>query len=578
MDFRLLWVIVKRDVKNSLAVSRSGRKGLILTAFLWALSIAMVMGIFYGARKLFTFTEVQLQAFPGLRNVLDFNLLNVVAIFAFVMIFVTEMQMIYRMLYESGDLPFLLSQPIPIGTVFASKFLGAYVQVLLTNLMFTGPVWLAYGVARQAPLFYYPVALAGVALATLLACSTVSLMMVAVMGYIPGRRMKQLTITAGAVFGLIVVLISQIATRKMAEANVLESLQQLGSMSLTQLWYLPSTWLVNMSLGLVPGFGVQALPGALALAFTSLSFTWLTVAVAGKQFLRGWSGASEEGTRIKRASVRTGVRTGVGPSARSARAPLGASLQGVSWALLKKDLTLMFRDPMTWYNLLVGVVVLVFFVLNVKGDAPDTAERLAIQRGLMLVMPAFMAAVSVGQMGGVSLSLEASRFWLLACQPCSGKEVFRAKMAYAFAPGAVLAVAYVIGVKLVGDVSMYPIWLCILVVLAMVLAVSAFQVLLDSLFPDFTLRIGFGETKTSGKNAGKLLMNMFGSMGLVAGMAFVLLLPGFRWATERFGSSALWVSFGILLLMAAGIFALAQRVAASRVDRYLTNWTSGSGS
>lgn len=574
MDFRLLWIIIKRDVKGSLAVSRSGRKGLILTALLWALSIAMVVGIFYGARKLFTFTEVQLQAFPGLRNVLDFNLLNVVAIFAFVMIFVTEMQMIYRMLYELGDLPFLLSQPIPIGTVFASKFLGAYVQVLLTNLMFTGPVWVAYGVARQAPLFYYPVALAGVPLATLLACSTVSLMMVAVMGYIPGRRMKQLTITAGAVFGLIVVLISQIASRKMAEANVLDSLQQLGSMSLTQLRYLPSTWLVNMSLGLVPGFGVQALPGALALAFTSLSFTWLTVAVAGKQFLRGWSGASEEGTPIKRAGVRASSR----PGARYTRPPLGRSLQGVSWALLKKDLTLMFRDPMTWYNLLVGVVVLVFFVLNVKGDAPDTAERLAIQRGMMLVMPAFMAAVSVGQMGGVSLSLEASRFWLLACQPCTGKEVFRAKMAYAFAAGAVLAVAYVLGVKIVGGVSMYPMWLSLLVVLTMVLAVSAFQVLLDSLFPDFTLRIAFGETKSSGKNAGKLLMNMLGSVGLVAGMAFVLLLPGFKWASRCLGSSALWVSLGILLLMAAGIFALAQRVAASRVDRYLTNWTSGSGS
>lgn len=572
MDFRLLWIIIKREVKNSLAVSRSGAKGLILTALSWALSIAMVVGIFYGARKLFTFTEVQLQAFPGLRNVLDFNLLNVVAIFAFVMIFVTGMQMIYRMLYESDDLPFLLSQPVPIETVFASKFLGVYVQVLLTNLMFTGPVWIAYGVARHAPLLYYPATLAGVALATLLACSSVSVMMVAVMGYVPGRRMKQMTITAGAVFGLIVVMISQIASRKMAEANVLESLQQLGSMSLKQLWYLPSTWLVNMSLGLVPGFGVRALPGALALVFTSLSFTWLTVAVAGKQFLRGWSGASEEGNGTKGAGVKTRVRVGV----RSTRTPLSGSLQGVSWALFKKDLTLMFRDPMTWYNLLVCVVVLVFFVLNVKGQTPDTARGLALQRGMMLVMPALMAAVSVGQTGGVSLSLEASRFWLLACQPCSGKEVFRAKMACAFAPGAVLAIAYVIAVKLVGGVSMYPTWLSTLVVLSMVLAVSAFQVLLDSLFPDFTLRIGFGETKTSGKNAAKILVNMFASMCLVAGMAFVLLLPGFRWATERLGSSALRVGIGILLLVAAAIFALAQRVAASRVDRYLTNWTSGS--
>ena len=58
----------------------------------------------------------------------------------------------------------------------------------------------------------------------------------------------------------------------------------------------------------------------------------------------------------------------------------------------------------------------------------------------------------------------------------------------------------------------------------MVLAAASIQILMDALFPDFTLKVEFGSSK-SGRGTGKLLTTMFSSMALVFLMVFILTFP-----------------------------------------------------
>ena len=64
----------------------------------------------------------------------------------------------------------------------------------------------------------------------------------------------------------------------------------------------------------------------------------------------------------------------------------------------------------------------------------------------------------------------------------------------------------------------------ILLGMSMVVAVASVQMLLDVSFPDFTLKVEFGSSK-SGRGTGKLLTTMLGSMVLVFLFFFIMILP-----------------------------------------------------
>jgi hypothetical protein len=96
-------------------------------------------------------------------------------------------------------------------------------------------------------------------------------------------------------------------------------------------------------------------------------------------------------------------------------------------------------------------------------------------------------------------------------------------MTYALLPPTVLFLLSLIAVSAFGLVQ-GPIGPVFLTGISMVVAVASVQILLDVFFPDFTLKVEFGSSK-SGRGTGKLLTTMLSSMVMIMAMFFVLILP-----------------------------------------------------
>lgn len=512
-------IILGRDLR-SLFVPGGGKRGMkmrLATVAGVILYLGLALAVGYGALKLFRYVEASLAFLPPFRMAVEVNILNGVTLFVLMMVFLTGMQVTYKTMYESDDIGFLMAQPVPVRSIFTAKFITSYSSLAAIAAAFGLPAWVGYGFAVRAGLRFYLVATSSLAMLLLTAHSAVSLLLLVAMRHLPGRKMKQLFIGASAIFGVLVVLVTQILSSRLQRTDdPSKMLEMIGKGQLAATWYLPSTWMVNSALGLIPEFGLSSVPNALALLVLAAALSLASVKASGSHFMAGWAGRTEEtgAGRKRRRPERVAARRSLFP-------------RSGYWTILRKDLRLLFRDPLVWYNLAVGVILIGFFIFNVT-EMPTrtsrTEEEGAVMLGsVMLLMPVMMGSVTGAQTGGVSISREGPCFWLVRQSPVAATDLFRAKMTYALLPPAALFILSTAGVEMAGAPH-YPLGLALLLGGSMVVAVASVQILLDVFFPDFTLKVEFGSAK-SGRGTGKLLTTMFASVGLVILLTFILTLP-----------------------------------------------------
>lgn len=554
-----VFMILKRDLRSLLVPS--GKKGLKsrLTFYLGVvLFLALGVAVGYGSYKLFAYLEATLSVVPAVKTAIEINVLNGISLFMLIMVFLTGIQTTYKTIYESDDIGFLMAQPVPVQSIFVAKFLTAYATLAATVLVIGLPAWLGYGVSIKAGPLFYLLALLLLALLLLVAHSLVAFLLLVAMKYLPGRKMKQLFIASSAIFGVLLVLLSQMASAQIQRTeDPSKMLEMIGRGQLERTWYLPSTWMVNAVLGTFREFGLNPLPYAMALVVSSVGLSTLAVRVSRGWFLAGWAGRTEE--------------TAVGVVKKRSRGR-GSSLavhstlpSGTYWTVLRKDLRLLFRDPLVWYNLVIGVIVVGFFIFNMKSQSSSPGfggQDSVVLGSVVTMMSVMMGSVAGAQTGGISVSREGASFWLVRGNPVDARGFFGAKITYALLPPAVLFALSVVAISLSG-LPHGSMGMVILMGASMVVTVASVQILLDVFFPDFTLKVEFGSSK-SGRGTGKLITTMLGSMVMVFALSFLLLLPttqiprrlfpGITMRTATLASQVAVVGIGVLIGGSAVIF------------------------
>lgn len=566
-----VWIILKRDLRS--LITPGGKKGLKgraapVLGVIGFIVFASLVG--YGAYKLFAYLEATLAFLPGFKAAIEVNVLNGTALFVLIMVFLTGIQTTYKTIYESDDIGFLMAQPVPARAIFIAKFVTAYASLVAVAGAFGLPAWFGYAAAVRAGAGFYVVAALSLGLLLLVAHSVVSFLLLLAMRYLPGRKMKQLFIAFSAVFGVFIVLISQVFSSQMSRAeDPMKMIEMLGKGQLSRTWYLPSTWMVNSVLGTMKQYGLNPVPYAAALVIAAVGLSAIAVRVSGWWFMIGWAGRTEEtGAGSKRKA----------PARESPAQRRGTFVpRGAYWTILRKDLRLLFRDPLVWYNLVIGVIVVGFFMFNMKSASStgDTGaeDAATVIGGAVLMMAVMMGSVTGAQTGGISLSREGPSFWLIRGSPVDARDLFWAKMTYAMFPPTALFALSMVAVE-AASFPHYPLWLSVLLGMSMVAAVASLQILLDAYFPDFTLRVEFGSSR-SGRGTGKLLTTMFSSMAVVFLMFFIITLPSMPVAARFFpgtpGRTLTGATHAALVVFAAAAFASARYFGVRRIGRILTD-------
>lgn len=561
-----VWIILRRDLRSLFAARRKApvkeRLGFLIGLTVW---VVLGAALGYGAYRLFQYLEASLSVVDELRRAVEINVLNASSLFVLVMVILMGIQTTYKTVYESDDVGFLLVQPVPVWAVFGAKFLASFGTTVLMSILYGLPVWIAFGSVRGLGGGFYLLALAGFLVFLLMCHGLISLVLLAAMRYLPGRKMKQLFIAFSAIFGILIVIVGQLTSAEISRSGdpavILESL---GRGQLTRMWYLPTTWMTNGILGSVPEFGISGIGGWAALLLFASIATYAALALSARWYLTGWSGRAEElkpqKKRLRRVSRVRDNR-----------------LQGVYWSVLRKDIKTLWRDPVVWYTLVVGAIGLGFFAYNMTAAVRQSAMGGAQPSGdaltsvMMIVMPVLMGSVTSAQTGGVSFSREGKSFWLLRASPVTARALLFAKFTYAALPPVVFAGVFTFFLEFT-SLPHIPLWLGLLVGVLSSVLVAALQILLDVYFPDFTMKVELGASAGS-KGTGKLLTSIFSTMGIVVLIAFVLLMPLIL--RSRFGEGAgpalSVASYLVLFAMALGAVGLLLGPATKRVSGMLTD-------
>jgi len=520
--------------------------------------VLLAIAVFIG-RGVFKFAagmNATLADYPDIARLIWVNLLSAASLTVFVMLFMTGVSVVYQSLYEAGDVKFLLGTPAPVGAVVGAKLVMSLVTNLITILPFLYPVWVGFGAASHAPVSFYVLVFLSQLLAAAMFTSFVALVVMVIMRYIPSPKMRQVILVGSLVIGFMIFAVTQALSAAMSRNNGLsfEDIARVAQgVNLGRAAWLPHVWMLKTALLTMPGYGYSVWTSLVPLGAAATLMTWAAIALSARAFVGGWTHARETAPAAK----------GKASSAQHAGRTFINRLQGAGWAIFARDLTMLFRQPVMWYGVLVSIVASVFFVFNMSA-----AGNAAIVRDMIVVIFTMMAAVSTGQFAGLAISLDGEGLWLMKSAPIAPSTYYSAKLAFATAPGAVVLVLLFAGLSFMTSVPQHPLYVSIPVGLAVLSVICALSVMSDAIKPNFSVRLSATGSQKQ-RDPGKALLTTFGSqigsVALGAVFAFPTYYSRIGWFSGWTDATARAVSLGLLAVLAVVAHAVAARVSIKRI-------------
>lgn len=417
------------------AMQRSPVRHLLATSLLAAVAWAICWGVERGVRWI--------DAYPLIGNIADVALQRSLELFVTLLLLgvaFSALSNAITTLYTATDLPLLLSLPIPATRVFRLKVMETYLSSAALPAMLTVPVVLGLGLAREAPLIYYPVAVTAVLAVYALPVVVGAMLALVLMRLAPAGRVKEVStaltvlLAAGLVLGFRAIRPEQLAelTPEQFEAF----LQAFASL---QLGAWPPGW---------AGTAVwQGLNGELGasllwlLLLTALAM-WALTASAVRAYQAGW---------VRGLDVGGGHRDGRPRPAAWWERPLARL--GPWGGLVIKDLRAMWRDPSQWSQLLVLLALAGVYLVGTTSVPVEGQRFRDILGTLNLAFLGFLLAGVGTRLAFPALSAEGDGVWLMRTTPLSVTSIVMAKWVLVLPPLLILGLGLGAAQALLLDVS-----------------------------------------------------------------------------------------------------------------------------
>jgi len=483
---------------NRLAQLRN--ESLLKTVVIVAAGGGLWAGLFAGALRSFAF----LDEYPDLREdivysgfALLFMALTILLIFSGAVISLGS-------LFKNAEAAFLMSKPLPAGSVYAYKTFDGLVFSSWAFLVMGMPPLVAYGIDVGAPVQYYlglPVFLVPFTLMTASAGTFVGLV---ITGFLPKQRGRALiylgsaALIAGAVYALRILSAG-------SEGLPLEEWKDelLGRLHFLRNRSLPHAWLSRGLLMLAAGRTSDALVPWLATTTSGVLAFLVGDCVARRTYAWAYSAASSGGgkKRFGRDLVAGAVHAVARPAGR------------VSALFVSKDTRLFLRDPAQWSQVLIFFGLLGIYILNLRKLRYSLPE--GFWQHLVSTLNLGAASLTLGTLTTrfifPQISLEGRRFWVLGLAPVRRREILYGK--FAFSLGGALLIAETL-VVLSNVMLRMPMGVFVMQMIAAALicvGLTGLAVGLGAVFPDYR------ET-----NAARIVSGFGGTLTLVLSVAFII--------------------------------------------------------
>lgn len=447
------------------------------TGYEWARNAAfgsagfgLLFGLHYGFYRLLKY----LSTVELIGVLLTWKLTAMLLLMTFSMVVVSSLLTALTTLFYSYDLKFLLNAPVSVRTVFLDKSLeSAFFASWMIGLILV-PYIAAVMRVQHMGLGYFAAFIVALPPFLLLAASFGIGFTLLLLYLFPSSRTRDVvwvfsSLSLTVVYGL--VRFAQ--PEKLVRPDALKVVAEyLGFLQAPTAPYLPSWWLseaLRMAAeGHWSGWALRA--GGLWLAAAAVY--GLLVALAGKIYFIGYSGA-QEGALRRRAHAFKLLPEQRLMGTRSAA------------ALLWKERTTFFRDVKHWSQIVLIIGLVFVYLFSIRRLPLDSAELKSLVSFLNVGTAGFVLAALGLRFTFPAISLEGRSWWVLRSAPIDIGLVMREKLAFSLVPILGISATLALMTNWILEADRFTSWLSLVALVTVGLAICVMGVGFGALFPNF---------------------------------------------------------------------------------------------
>ncbi len=386
-------------------------------------------GLFFASLRSLAF----LDRYPEFRAAVVFTMMALLFMALTVMLIFSNAILSLGSLFRTPETAFLLSVPIPAGSVYAYKVIEGLIFSSWAFMVMGMPPMIAYGLSVSAPWTYYLGILLFFAPFTLMTAAAGTLVGFLVTAMVPRQRGRLVAWVVGSL--LVVVLL--LGLRLMAAyrgTNVFTEAGMddvLGKLAFLRNRYVPHFWMTRGLLMLGAGRTTDAVLPLAAMASTSAFVLLLGDFVARRSYAAAWSVASGGALRrrYRRGTLARACEIIASPAGR------------LSALFVSKDIRIFLRDPAQWSQVAIFFGLLGIYILNLRNLHYDFSKGawLHLVSTLNFGATSMTLATLTTRFVFPQMSLEGRRFWVLGLAPVPRREILYGKFAFSVGGAFVIA-------------------------------------------------------------------------------------------------------------------------------------------
>ena len=460
-------------------MSQLGRQRQRRRRYLKAFFFGTIGALFWGA--IFAVSLRVLGCFRSIEEVgdiLGYKLLSMILIVSFALLIFSGILTALSKLYLSRDLLLVHSMPVPGYKIFIARWIDSTVESAWMVVIFTLPIFLAYGIVYGSGALYYATALMTMVPLIVNASAVSTIMVMLAVIAIPATRLKSIFIFLGILFFMVIYLAIRLSRPELlVDPEVFDTvLVYITSLQTPTSPFLPSTWAYDSIRSALGGdFGSGLFHLALAGSFAGTA-VFVLIVVADAIYFKGFSRTQTASARLFKSRFTQGR--------------VFEFLPGPVKSFTVKEIKTFFRDQTQWSQLFLIAALVVIYVYNFKvlplDKSPIKTEYLQnllsfLNMGLALFV---LTAVSA-RFAYPAVSLEKEAFWLVKSSPLSLRSFLWIKFFIYYLPLLILTEILIITTNILLQVSPLMMALSTITVFLLVPGIVAMGIGFGAAYPDF---------------------------------------------------------------------------------------------
>ena len=460
-----------------LAIVRQGltTRKLIGMSFFAGIGMVIWSIIFYVSYRVLTYFKHA----ENIGDFLSYKLLSMILLTLFSLLIFSAILTALSKLFLSNDLGLVHSLPVRSETIFIARWIESTFDSSWMMLLYTAPVFIAFGIVFDGSLLYYFLLLISLLFMSIIACGLSSLIIMPIVLILPATRIRSVFVF----FGLGMFLLLYIGFRIMQPERFVNPegfasiMLYLRSISMPSTPLIPCTWVFDTLKSSLEHLYIDAVFHISILFSFSSALICLNVIIARFIYFKGYSKSQTAQSRLIAGNNQFIYR-------------LTNKISGPVRAVLIKEMKTFWRDQTQWSQLFLIAALIVIYLYNFSvlpfDQSPMKAHYIEnVFSFLNIALAAFVMTAIGARFVFPSISHEGMSFWIIQSSPISIKTYLWIKWTGYFIPLIVLSELLIITTNILLHVNPFMKILSVITMLCITPGIVATGIGLGAAYPDF---------------------------------------------------------------------------------------------